>query len=57
MPLSYFEHFSKHFVYSGHNSLKAFLEVIKENLLSKLESSFDSKVVLRYQIGRFFAVF
>ena len=38
--LYYFEHFSKHSECSGHNSRKAMLKRVKENLPLKLESSF-----------------
>ena len=38
--LSYFEHFSKDSVCSGHNSHKAMLKGVNENLPLKFESSF-----------------
>ena len=57
--LSYFEHFSKYSVCLGHNSHKAMLEGVNENLPLKLESSLlflEAKLLLRYQIGGVFAV-
>ena len=47
LRFSYFEHFCKHSVRSGHNSHKAMLKGVNKNLPLKLESSFAFFFFLR----------